>query len=63
MIIGITLFPYKNIHKGTWKSPERTTVNPVIHKLMRNIVKLPDELSCRGANDDADHYLLVAGLR
>jgi hypothetical protein len=34
MIIGSTLFPYRNIHKITWKYPDEGTFNQIDHILI-----------------------------
>jgi hypothetical protein len=34
MVIGGTQFKHKNIHKGTWKTPDRKYVNQIDHILI-----------------------------
>jgi hypothetical protein len=34
MVIGRTQFKHKNIHKGTWKTPDRKCVNQIDHILI-----------------------------
>jgi hypothetical protein len=65
MVIGGTLFPRRNIHKGTWHGPDNTPVSQIDHVLMgkRLCSDLLDIRSYRGANACSDHYLLTAKLR
>jgi endonuclease/exonuclease/phosphatase family metal-dependent hydrolase len=65
MVIGGTLSPHRNIHKGTWNGPDNRTVNQVGHILIdqRHFSNLLDVRSYRGANADSDHYLLTVKLR
>jgi len=34
MIIGGTIFTHNNIHKGTWRLPDGTTMNQIDHVLI-----------------------------
>ena len=65
MIIGSTSFPHKDIHKGTWKSPDGHTINQIDHVLIerRHGSMLMDCRTFRGANIDSDHFLVVATIR
>jgi endonuclease/exonuclease/phosphatase family metal-dependent hydrolase len=65
MVIGSTLFPHKEVHKGTWKAPDRQTINQIDHILIdvRHKSNLMDLRSLRGANIASDHFLVLSKLR
>ncbi|XP_047998154.1 uncharacterized protein LOC125235599 [Leguminivora glycinivorella] len=60
LVVKSTMFPHKNIYKGTWKSPDGVTVNQIDHVLVDNRHKavIEDVRSFRGADVDSDHYML-----
>ena len=65
LIIGGTLFQHKDIHKGTWRSPNGLTVNQIDHicvsrKFCNSLV---DVKVCRGADIGSDHYLVRGRLK
>ncbi|KAG7296948.1 hypothetical protein JYU34_019852 [Plutella xylostella] len=65
MVIKSTMHPHKDIHKGTWKSPDGRTVNQIDHVLIddRHKNTIRDVRTFRGADCDSDHYLLGINVR
>ena len=65
MVIGGTLFPYRNIYNGTWLGPDDRTVNRIDHVMIDQLrhSNLLDVRIHRGANADLHHHLGVARLR
>ena len=65
LIVDNTKFPYCHIHKYTWTSPDGITHNNLDHILVDNrrqssIIDVP---SLRGADCDADYYIVFATIR
>ena len=60
-----TLFQHKNIHKGTWRSPNGLTVNQIDHFCISSWFQhsLIDVKVCRGADIGSDHYLVRGRLK
>jgi len=65
MIVMSTQFQHKQIHKGTWRSPDHNIINQIDHVLVNQNKKevIEDIRSLRGPNIDSDHYLLKTTLK
>ena len=65
LTIGGTLFQHKDIHKGTWRSPNGRTVNQIDHICISKRFggSLLNVKVCRGADIGSDHYLVRGRLR
>ena len=65
LVIGGTLFQHRDIHKGTWRSPNGLTVNQIDHICIsrRFCHSLIDVKVCRGADIGSDHYLVRGRLK
>ena len=65
LVIGGTLFQHRDIHKGTWQSPNGLTVNQIDHICIsrRFCHSLIDVKVCRGADIGSDHYLVRGRLK
>ncbi len=65
LIVGNTIFPHKNIHKLTWKSPDGRTVNQIDYVIINGKWRrsLKDVRVYRGADINSDHYLVVAAVK
>jgi len=60
MVVASTFFQHKNIHKGTWISPDTLILNQINHVLVNNNKKqvIEDVRTLRGPNCDSDHFLV-----
>ena len=65
LTIGETLFEHKDIHKGTWRSPNGRTVHQIDHIcISKRFEGSPMDVKvCRGADIGSDHYLVRGRLR
>ena len=64
LVIASTVFPHRDIHKGTWRSPDGQTVNQIDHVLIdrRHASAVQDVRAWRGADCDSDHSLVTCRL-
>ena len=64
LIIGGTLFPYHDIHKLTWCSPNGRDKNQIDHLMVNGTWRrsLLDVRVRRGADVNSDHHLVTAVL-
>jgi hypothetical protein len=60
-----TVLPHGNIHKYTWKSPDRKRHNQCDHILTdrQRLSSVLDARIFRAADRDTEHYLVVAKIR
>ena len=65
LTVKSTTFPYRNIHKYTWTSPEGITHNQIDHVLIdkRRQSSIIHVRSLRGAECDTDHHLVVVTIQ
>lgn len=64
-VVRSTTFPHKNIHKATWKSPDRNTLNQIDHILIKNRFRssINNIRIYRGTYIDTDHFLLISKFK
>ena len=66
LTIGGSLFPHKDIHKGTWTSPNHAlTANQIDHICISRQFRtsLQDVKVYRGADVGSDHHLVMAKIK
>ena len=65
LVIGGSVFQHKDIHKGSWVSPDHRTVNQIDHITIDKRLRrsLQDTRLRRGADVASDHHLLVGQVR
>ena len=64
-IITGTIFPHKDIHKLTWRSPDGRTVNQIDHVLVNGNMRtsILDTRVMIGADIYGEHYLVKMRIR
>jgi len=64
LAVQSTMFLHRNIHKYTWTSPDGKAHSQIDHILIdrRWQLSILDVQSCKGADCDTDHYLVVENL-
>jgi hypothetical protein len=64
-VIGGTIFPHKDVHKLTWRFPDRRTVNQIDHVVINSKWRrsLRDVRVYRGADANSDHYMVAATIK
>ena len=60
MVISLSCYPCKEVHKQTLRSMDGKTNNHIDHTLIdkRSASSILDVKSCGGANHDSDHFLV-----
>jgi exonuclease III len=60
-----TQFQHKQIHKGTWRSPDQNTINQIDRVLINQNRKevIENVRSLRGPDIDSDHFLMKSALK
>jgi endonuclease/exonuclease/phosphatase family metal-dependent hydrolase len=65
LVIASTVFEHKEVHFRTWKSPGKLTFTQIDHVLTdrRHVSDLLDVRTCRGADINSDHFLVLTLIR
>ncbi|XP_008178936.1 craniofacial development protein 2-like [Acyrthosiphon pisum] len=64
LVVKSTMFPRKDIYKGTWKAPNGRYTNQIDHVMINTRFKncIQEVKTVRGADCDLDHYLVKGKL-
>ncbi|XP_029348267.1 craniofacial development protein 2-like [Acyrthosiphon pisum] len=64
LVMKSTMFPRKDIYKGTWKAPNGRYTNHIDHVMINTRFKncIQEVKTVRGADCDSDHYLVKGKL-
>jgi len=64
-VVKCTMFPHKDIYKGTWMSPDGRYFNQIDHILVSTRFKncIQDVRTIRGTDSDSDHYLVKRKMK
>ncbi|KAL4143409.1 hypothetical protein QTP88_005744 [Uroleucon formosanum] len=64
LVVKSTMFPRKDIYKGTWKAPNSRYTNQIDHVMINTRFKncIQEVKTVRGADCDSDHYLVKGKL-
>jgi len=65
LVVKSTIFPHRNIYRDAWSSPNGKTHKQIEQILIekRWLSNILHVRSCRGADCNTDHYLVVAKVR
>ena len=65
LVVTGTIFSHKEVHKLTWRSPDRKTVNQIDHVMVNGRMRtsILETRVMRGADVYSDHYLLRTRIR
>ena len=65
LVIGNTIYPHKDIHKLTWKTPDGRTTNQIDYIIINGKWRrsLRDVRVYRGADIISDHFFVVSKVK
>lgn len=64
-VVKSTMFPHKNIHKVSWRSPNGRYTNQIDYVLVNSRFKncIQDVRTIRGADSNSNHYLVKGKMK